>query len=69
MSKDFDLDAAIRKIPDFPRKGILFYDITSILTNPPAFAYCVEKFVELHKGWQSIRLQLSNRAVLSSAPR
>ncbi len=41
----FDLDKAIRKIPDFPKKGILFYDITSILTNPKAFSYCVDSVV------------------------
>jgi len=40
--KQFDLDSAIRKVPDFPKPGILFYDITSVLANPQAFAYCVE---------------------------
>jgi len=40
---EFDLDGAIRKVPDFPKPGILFYDITSILTNPSAFRYCVDK--------------------------
>lgn len=40
---DFNLDAAIRKIPDFPKKGILFYDVTSLLTNPKAFGFIVEK--------------------------
>lgn len=41
MPKDFLLDEAIRKVPDFPKPGILYYDITSILTNPDAMAYCV----------------------------
>ncbi len=45
----YDLDKAIRKIPDFPKKGILFYDITSILTNPEAFAYCVDSIVEQYR--------------------
>ena len=40
-----DLDKAIRKVPDFPKPGILFYDITSIFTNPPAFQYAVEKMI------------------------
>jgi adenine phosphoribosyltransferase len=39
----YDLDAAIRKIPDFPKPGILYYDITSILVNPGAFRYCVKE--------------------------
>lgn len=46
MGAEFDLDAAIRKVPDFPKPGILFYDVTSILTNPGAFAFCVEKASE-----------------------
>jgi adenine phosphoribosyltransferase len=49
---EYDLDRAIRKVPDFPKPGILFYDITSILTNPRAFAYCIDQaiaFCEQHK--------------------
>ncbi|MDR0585005.1 MAG: adenine phosphoribosyltransferase [Treponema sp.] len=45
-----NLDDYIRKIPDFPKKGILFYDITSILAAPKAFSYCVEAMVDIYKG-------------------
>ncbi|MFA5513390.1 MAG: adenine phosphoribosyltransferase [Sphaerochaetaceae bacterium] len=45
----YDLDSAIRKIHNFPRSGILFYDITSILTNPEAFSYCIDTMVEYYK--------------------
>lgn len=38
----FDLDAAIAKVPDYPKPGILFYDITSVLMQPEAFSYCLE---------------------------
>ena len=48
MEKDFNLDNYIRKIPDFPRKGILFYDITSILAKPNAFLYCIESMVDIY---------------------
>jgi adenine phosphoribosyltransferase len=48
MKTVFSLDDAIRKIPDFPKKGILFYDITSILMNPKAFAYCVDSMEEIY---------------------
>lgn len=48
MAQSFNLDAAIRKIPDFPKKGILFYDITSILVNPKAFRYCIDSMIELY---------------------
>lgn len=40
-----NLDNAIRKVADFPKPGILFYDITSIFTNPEAFSYVVEKMI------------------------
>lgn len=49
MEQQFDLDKAIRKVPDFPKPGILFYDITSILTNPEAFSYCIEAMKERYK--------------------
>jgi adenine phosphoribosyltransferase len=45
----FNLDDAIRKVPDFPKKGILFYDITSVLTNPDAFRYCIDAMVRLYR--------------------
>jgi adenine phosphoribosyltransferase len=44
-----NLDDYIRKVPDFPKKGILFYDITSILASPQAFLYCVDRMVEIYK--------------------
>ena len=47
---EYDLDAAIRRVPDFPKPGILFYDLTSILTNPPAFRYCVDEMHRLYDG-------------------
>jgi adenine phosphoribosyltransferase len=49
MSSNFNLDDAIRKVPDFPKEGILFYDITSILTTPEAFRFCIDRMVELYK--------------------
>ncbi len=48
MEIGFDLDSAIRKVPDFPHKGILFYDITSILTDPTAFRFCVDRMLEIY---------------------
>lgn len=50
MSAKFSLDEAIRKIPDFPKKGILFYDVTSVLAEPKAFRFCVDSMVKLYKG-------------------
>ncbi|MBN2035369.1 MAG: adenine phosphoribosyltransferase [Chitinispirillaceae bacterium] len=47
-----DLDKAIRKIPDFPKPGILFYDITSIFTTPPAFRHVVDRMLDIYKDGQ-----------------
>ena len=45
MGAEFDLDRAIRKVRDFPKPGILFYDITGILADPRAFRFCVDRIV------------------------
>ncbi len=38
-----EFDQAIRRVPNFPKPGINFYDITSILSNPRAFSYSLEE--------------------------
>lgn len=47
--KNYDLDKVIRKIPDFPKKGILFYDITGIFLYPDAFRWIIKKAKNLYK--------------------
>lgn len=42
-----DLKAHIREIPDFPKPGILFYDITTLLQDPLALRMTVDRFVWL----------------------
>jgi len=39
-----DLTAYIRDIPDFPKPGILFKDITPLLAEPKAFQYAIDQF-------------------------
>jgi adenine phosphoribosyltransferase len=41
-SKEIDLKRYIRSIPDWPKKGILFRDITPLLADPKAFAAAVD---------------------------
>ena len=38
-----DLRAFIRDVPDFPKPGVLFKDITPLLMDPSAFAYAVAR--------------------------
>jgi adenine phosphoribosyltransferase len=49
MGRQVNLDDYVRKIPDFPKKGVLFYDITGILIHPEAFAYCIDAMVDLYR--------------------
>ncbi|MDA3938708.1 MAG: adenine phosphoribosyltransferase [Spirochaetia bacterium] len=49
MLDNYNLDTAIRKVESFPKEGIVFYDITSILSNPEAFSYCISHMVKLYK--------------------
>jgi adenine phosphoribosyltransferase len=42
MSKQIDLHKYIRSIPDWPKKGILFRDITPLLADPKAFSAAVD---------------------------
>ncbi len=44
-----DLKQMIRIIPDFPKNGVLFKDITTLLKNGKAYAYTIDSLVELCK--------------------
>lgn len=45
-----DLKALVRDIPDFPKKGIIFKDITPLLKDPEALQFAVDELAELLKG-------------------
>lgn len=45
-STSLDLKAFIRDVPDFPRPGILFRDITPLLAHPEAFRTAIERLAE-----------------------
>ncbi len=45
-----DLKAYIRDIPDFPKPGILFRDITPLLASPVAFQAAIDKMAERYAG-------------------
>ena len=44
-----DLKKHIRSIQDYPKKGILFRDITTLIKNPEAFKYTNDKIIEIAK--------------------
>jgi adenine phosphoribosyltransferase len=45
-----DLARYIRDVPDFPKPGILFKDITPLLAEPPAFQEAIRRLCEQYKG-------------------
>lgn len=45
-----DLKEYIRNIKDFPKQGIMFRDITTLLKNPEAMKYTSEKLLDFAKG-------------------
>ncbi|MBI1936385.1 adenine phosphoribosyltransferase [Candidatus Woesearchaeota archaeon] len=44
-----DLKSAIRTIPDWPKQGIMFRDITTLLKDADAFSYAIDMFCEKYK--------------------
>ena len=42
-----DLKKYIRSIPDYPKKGILFRDITTLIKSPEAFNFTIDKIVKI----------------------
>src|SRR3979490_1526638 len=46
MTFEYDLKAPVRTIPDYPKKGILFRDITTLLADARAFRRSVDELVQ-----------------------
>ena len=44
------LRAAVRNVPDFPKKGIVFKDITPVLSDPDLFRASIDLFLERCRG-------------------
>ena len=51
-----DLKEHIRSIPDYPKKGILFRDITTLIKNEKAFSECIDQIVERSKKFKFNKL-------------
>jgi adenine phosphoribosyltransferase len=45
-----DLKSLVRSIPDYPKKGILFRDITTLIEDPAGFRDSVERLAAAHRG-------------------
>lgn len=47
-----DLEAYIRDVPDFPKPGILFKDITTLLKDATALEESIQQLVEPYRDWE-----------------
>jgi adenine phosphoribosyltransferase len=45
-----DLNTHVRSIPDYPKKGILFRDITTLIEHPQGFKESVDRLAQAHAG-------------------
>lgn len=52
VSSEFDLAAHVRSIPDFPKPGILFRDITPLLAHPAAFRESIRRLADRYRNEQ-----------------
>ena len=64
-----ELRAKIREIPDFPKPGILFYDITTLLKDPVSYRESIDLMLEPYKDEQvDIVVGMESRGFIFSAP-
>lgn len=67
MADNDDLKALIRTIPDFPKPGIAFRDITTLLLDPWALATSVERMVTATDGAIDLVAGIEARGFLFAA--
>ncbi len=68
-AEEMDLKAHIRGIPDFPKPGILFYDISTLLRNPDAWQVATARLARAVSAWQpDILAGIESRGFLMAAP-
>src|ERR1700730_12028356 len=64
-----DLKQHIRSIPDFPKPGILFYDISTLLAHPEAWRATVERLGEqIRPQRPDLLVGIESRGFLVAAP-
>src|SRR5215467_8358844 len=62
-----DLRRYIRDIPDFPKPGIVFKDITPLLASGPALRWAIDQLKERYRGTVDIVLGIESRGFIIGA--
>lgn len=63
-----NLEALIRNVPDFPKPGIQFKDITPLLGNGPALRYVVDTMAGRYRGKVDAVVGIESRGFIFGAP-
>jgi adenine phosphoribosyltransferase len=64
-----DLAGRIRDVPDFPQKGIVFKDITTLLKDGPAFKQALDELTERVRAWDVHAVAgMESRGFIFAAP-
>lgn len=64
-----DLKRHIRTVPDFPKPGVLFYDISTLLMHPQAWRTTVERLGETISPYKpDLLVGIESRGFLTAAP-
>jgi adenine phosphoribosyltransferase len=64
-----ELRAKIREIPDFPKPGILFYDITTLLKDPVSYKESIDQMLAPYVGEHiDLVVGMESRGFIFSAP-
>ena len=64
-----ELGSLIRDVPDFPKKGILFKDITTLLKDPPAFKQAIDQLTDLVRQYRpEVVIGMESRGFIFAAP-
>lgn len=64
-----DIKEHIRTIPDFPKPGILFYDISTLLAHPDAWQVAMGRLAQMIRRYQpDVLAGIESRGFLVAAP-
>ena len=59
----------IRSIPDYPKKGIIFRDITPLLRDKDTFNMCIDAIAEQYNEKRNLRIRIWQRNIANTCRR
>jgi len=63
-----NLKTLVRDIPDFPKPGVVFKDITPVLADPGALRWVVDSLAERYRGRVDAVVGIESRGFIAGAP-